>query len=156
VNDWPTEAAKLRDELGGNPGRLALIVDDDLVLDNAEALARAWRVPKVQVGKTLTAAAEPGSSTEILRRLGLGSVFVDAEILFWRDLRLDPVGLFRQLARTAPRAFLWPGGISSNIASFSRPGRPDHYETRLSDAIVLRALVPRFPDEPPYQMERIP
>lgn len=153
---WPDRALALRKELEATPGRLALLVDGLRAEEAARRLADAWGTTPVQVGHVLTTSEQPPTPEQVIRELSDGAVFIDLEILFWKDLRLDPVSLIRQLARSGPRVFLWPGHIVAKTASFSHPGRADHYEARLSDAIVLRAKAPRFPDEAPYEIERIP
>jgi len=50
---------------------------------------------------------------------------------------------------------VWRGDITNNRARYSAPGRPDHYDERLADVVVLRPRITRFPDEVPYDIERI-
>jgi len=149
-------AERLRDELASNPGRLGLLVDGDAAQIAAERLAEAWGVRPIETGMVLTSDPEPPGPGEVIRRLSTGSIYVGLDILFSRDLRVNLMSLLRQMARTAPRVFLWPGQIAGTVATYSRPERPDHFEERLSDALGLRAQKPRFPDEAPYMIERIP
>ena len=156
ASTWPAGALALKAELEARPGRLALLGNQSHTEEAAKRLAEAWGTTPMFVGLALTASETAPSAEFVAKKLSDGAVFVDLEILFWDDLQIDPLPLLRQLARSGPRAFLWPGEIDGTSASFSHPGRPDHYEAQLSDTIVLRARAPRFPDEPPYDIERIP
>ena len=149
-------AQHLREELASNPGRLGLLVDGNAAQTAADQLAEAWGVRPVETGKVLTTYPEPPAPGEVIRRISGGSIYLDLDILFSKDLRVNPISLLRQLARTAPRVFLWPGQLTGTVATYSRPERSDHFEERLSNALVLRARQPRFPDEASYTIERIP
>jgi hypothetical protein len=50
---------------------------------------------------------------------------------------------------------VWPGEIVDRRARYSAPGHPDHYDQRLADVVVLRPRTTRFPDEVPYEIERV-
>ena len=85
------------------------------------------------------------------------SLLYDLEALFWVAwLRIDPVRYLRHHARERGVVALWPGRVSGKVATFSDPGRRDHLRTELSDLSVLRPLPTRFPDEIPFEIERIP
>jgi hypothetical protein len=153
---WAGNAWALREELATNPGRLALLEGGDVAYEVAEEIALAWGTGTTPVGRLLTASEHPPGPQQIVDQLIDGSIFSDLEILFGPELQLSPVFLFRQLARSGPRVFLWPGEIDSKTARFSRPGRRDHYEAGISDTVILRARRRRFPDETPYEIERVP
>jgi hypothetical protein len=152
---WPESAYALLEELRAWPGRLALVVDEG-AQSVAERIALAWETQPLPVGRLLTTSAEQPSLDQIREQVADGEVFIDLEILFSPELQLDVLGLFRRLARSRPRIYAWPGRIEGAHASFSALSRRDRYEGALSDAIVLRARPARFPDEVPYEIERIP
>jgi hypothetical protein len=58
-------------------------------------------------------------------------------------------------ARRLPTIVVWPGTVRDQRALHSAPGRPDHYDERLDDVVVLRPRTTRFPDEAPFDTERI-
>ena len=108
------------------------------------------------VGKTLTRNPGPPDAAAIPNLLRDVRLLVDCEILLASELKLNPIQLFRTLARKPPRIVVWPGPVHGRCAVFSQPGRADYFEEQLTDAIVLRAIETRFPDEVPYEVERIP
>lgn len=83
-------------------------------------------------------------------------MLTDLDVLFWPDLQLDPIGLLRRLSADGPVIAVWPGRVSGGRVSYSEPGRPDHYDEPLRDALLLRPIHVTFPDEAPYELERIP
>lgn len=90
------------------------------------------------------------------RALRRHSVLADLDVLFWPDVKIDPIRLLQALAREAPLVAIWPGVILRDRATYSEPGRRDYYNQRLPrEAVVLRAHGSTFPDEPPYDVERI-
>jgi hypothetical protein len=82
-------------------------------------------------------------------------VFIDCQVLFDPTLEIEPIQLFRRLARRNPSFVCWPGEIRDGTFSYSRVGRPDHFEETVQDAIVLRPRESAFPDEFPFTIERI-
>ena len=154
---WPTCAFQMCAELRRNPGRIGLVVDDPLgklmgafadVLDVSVSRADACLL-------TPYAAGDPGQV--ITRLVTLGNLITDLDVLFWKPwLSLDPLGIIRQVSRRRPGIlFSWPGTVHDGHASYSAPGRRDFFEAPITDALVLRPRVATFPDEPPYQIERI-
>lgn len=145
----------LRNELARHPGRLALVCGSGAE-QTAEVLAVALGGLPMHVGQELTRGEPPEDPKRVEAGLASSMVYLDCEILFDPELRIDPLQLFRALARRAPRFAVWPGRIEGRRAIYSEPGRRDHYDGHLTDALVLRPRVTVFPDEVPYTIERIP
>src|SRR5207247_118914 len=103
--------------------------------------------------QTLAELDRPPAPEEIEAALQGSHVFLDCEVLFDVQLRVNPIQLFRRLARRHPFFLHWPGEIRGNTFSYSRPGRPDHYEENVQDAMVLRSNKSAFPDEFPFTIE---
>jgi hypothetical protein len=82
---------------------------------------------------------------------------VDLDVLFWRPwLQLDPLLLLRSLARSASRVAAWPGEIEGGTALYSERGRQDYFSAVVRDIVILRSRPVYYPDEPPFEIERIP
>ena len=147
-------AHKLWSELESSHGRLALVVggrtDSPL-----KPLAEELGLDVVSVGFILTSRNAPPDRREIQASLADARLLDHLGILFSPELMIDPIGLLRGLSRTLPRIAAWPGDVSGDRATFSRPGRREYYESVLNDAVILRPRERRFPDEPPYAIERI-
>src|SRR5579883_2349412 len=137
---WPEAAMSLLAELGAAPGRLALVVGSEPDRGPLDAFARALDVPVVSVGRTLTEHPAPPASPSAfaLDRLATATLLDDTDILFTPELQIDPLLLLRDLGRRYPRIMRWPGTIQGGRATYSEPGRRDHHEWPISDAIVLR------------------
>jgi hypothetical protein len=151
---WPAMANKLWAELESSRGRLALVVGGQAD-SSLKPLAEELRLDVVSVGFILTSGDAPPDSHEIQASLADARLLDHLGILFSPELRVDPIGLLRRLSRTLPRIAAWPGEVDGDRATFSRPGRRDYYERILDDAVILRPHERRFPDEPPYGIERI-
>jgi hypothetical protein len=151
---WPEAAPALLDELVRHPGRLALVVDDpaaDLLTTIGEALG----MELAGVGRRLTQDAAPPGPLELDERLRDMTLLADIDILFAPELRTDPLRLLRELSRQAPRIAAWPGAVRDGRALYSEPGRPDRFEARLEDALVLRPRGRLLPTDLPFGVERI-
>ena len=150
MND-SSDLLDLRRDLAARQGRLLLLVGsgtDRLASD----LARSWDQPVTSIGQQL-AALEPGARPDLSAIL-TGSVFTDLDALFWSlTFNLEVLTLMRGVARRQPAAFAWPGVVQSGVASYSAPGRRDHYEATLEDALVLRVRPDAYAGETPYTME---
>ncbi len=151
---WPDAAEALRAELADRPGRLALLCGAGA--DRAaEILGAAIGWTPLHVGRVLTAMDAPPNPEAVREVLSNANLLLHCEILFDPELATDPLQLLRALARRSPRVAVWPGRIEGGRATYSSPGRRDHYDRPLSDAVVLRPRPFRFPDEVPYTLERI-
>lgn len=94
---------------------------------------------------------------ELAERLAGCPLLFDLESLCWdRGLGLDVLRLLRLHARERGTVALWPGRITERIATFSAPGRRDFVRFALGKLSVLRPVRARFPDEVPFEIERIP
>jgi hypothetical protein len=81
-------------------------------------------------------------------------VITDLDVLLWPEVSVAPLQLLTARARLRPTIAVWPGSIAAGRASYSAPGRPDHHDNALRDAVVLHPRGTRFPDEVPFTIER--
>lgn len=153
VPGWPQAARDLVRELGGHPGRLALICGPQDARQTAALISEAANIPLVRVGQQWTAEDGVRDPTAVLSGTGC---LLDLDILFWPELRIDPINALHALARRSVVLAVWPGTIERRWARYSVPGRRDYFEAELNDTIVLRPRPQRFPDQVPYEVERIP
>lgn len=94
---------------------------------------------------------------DLAERLAGCPLLFDLEALCWdRGLGLDLLRLLRLHAREHGVVALWPGRINERVATFSAPGRRDYVRVALTELSVLRPVQTRFPDEIPFELERIP
>ena len=151
-NRWPEALTHLLEALRGSEGRFALITSNE---HSTAALAQIESVAggsSASVGRLVTAGERPPNAGELASRIGDAVVLRAIEVLFWRDLAIDPVRLVRQLARSGPRIVEWPGEVKSNRATYGDRAFPDYYEVTLSDVAVLTPKAAAFPDEVPYEV----
>ena len=153
VPGWPQAARDLVRELGAHPGRIALICGPNDARQTAALISEAADIPLVRVGQQLTAEDGVRDPTAVLSGTGC---LLDLDILFWPELRIDPINALHALARRSVVLAVWPGTIERRWARYSVPGRRDYFEAELNDTIVLRPRPQRFPDQVPYEVERIP
>ena len=134
---------------GESPERaVGLAVLDDL----GEALGTA-PVSVTEVGLTGSAA---GTGQAVLERLEGHPLLYDLEALCWGPwLGLDVRRFLELHARRSGVVALWPGRVTDRVAAFSAPGRRDHMRVGLAGWSVLRPVPTRFPDEVPFEIERI-
>jgi hypothetical protein len=151
---WPDAAIALRDELMRRPGRLALTVGDTAAA-LLSTIGTALGVDVSSVGKRLTAEAAPPNPLGIHESLNDMTLLADIDILFAPQMRTNPLKLLWSLGREAPRIAAWPGEIRDGRATYSTPNRPDYFDERLEDAIVLRARPQPLPSDLPFSIERI-
>jgi hypothetical protein len=138
-------------------GRLAVVVgrrDQGLeVISRLAGLATAKIVSVSEV-----ALHDPPARNEegVLARIGGERFLIDLECLCWQPhWRLDPLKLCRLVARPNGLVALWPGDLAGRTMMFSSPGRSDAISVLANDLLVLHPLATRFPDEPPFSIERI-
>ena len=94
---------------------------------------------------------------ELAERLAGCPLLFDLEVLCWdREPALDLLRFLRLHARKHGTVALWPGRITESVATFSTLGRRDYVWVALTDVTVLRPIPTRFPDEVPFEIERIP
>lgn len=131
--------------------------------DRAEGLAVLNELGRISGAApvSLTEVGLPGTPVrrweEFAERLAGCPLLYDLESLCWdRGLGLDVLRLLRLHARKQGVVALWPGRINERIATFSAPGRRDFVRFALGELSVLRPVSTRFPDEVPFEIERIP
>jgi hypothetical protein len=156
AEEWPGVGQHLLDELAYSRGRLALITATPSQADGlVERLCQDLAISVARLGSSLAHLPEPPSVNEIEAACDDAIVITDIDVLFWPEVQVPAVPFLRARSRRMPTIAVWPGQIVAGRAIYSTPGRPDHYDVVLSDAVVLRALDTRFPDEVPYSTERI-
>lgn len=153
---WPDVATQLFAELASSPGRLALVVGPDGAGELLRPLSEALDLEITSAGRVLTQGEKPPTAESARALLAEARLIDDADILFAPELALDPLGLVRDLARRHPVVLNWPGTIAGGEGAYSEPGRRDHYQRRLADAVILYPVAQHFPDQPPYNVRRIP
>jgi len=125
----------------------------------AEALAQRLSVdldlPTVALGATLAVRSDQPTGKDIELALDDATVLTRLDTVLWPDLGIDLLALLHQRARIMPIIAVWPGDIARGRATYSEPGRPDHFDRRVADLIVLRPARTTFPDDTPYTVERI-
>jgi hypothetical protein len=140
--------------LSRRPGSFALVHGEQR-LEGVNAIAEAASAEVTKLGFTWVAES-PGNMRDATAMLRGKPVLADIDILFWPDVAVDPLRFFASLARRAPLVVEWPGEIKSGRVRYSEPGRPDFYEATLpSEAVVVQGVSTTFPDELPYEVERI-
>ena len=120
-------------------------------------LGRVFGVAPVSVTAVLLSPDQCRRWDELTERLANCPLLFDLEVLCWdRGPALDLMRFLRQHARDCGVVALWPGRIAERVATFSAPGRRDHVRVALTSVTVLRPVPTRFPDEVPFEIERIP
>ncbi len=142
-------------ELRTRPGRLGILAEGSESDGALTWLSTTLNWDILAVGRILAQRDHPPTADEIETALGGSHVFLDCQVLFDVALGIEPIQLFRRLARRNPSFLCWPGEIRDGTLSYSRVGRPDQFEEAVQDAIVLRPLESAFPDEFPFTIERI-
>lgn len=156
VEGWPAEGHELLDELARAPGRVALIAGDATEVDAlVRRLVTDLAVGVVSVGGALAEHPQPPTAGDIDVAAGDATLLVDLDLMLWPSLHVPLLPFVASRRRRRPTIAVWPGDISNGRATYSTPGRPDHHDAALRDAIVLRPRPTRFPDEVPYRIERI-
>lgn len=157
IDVWPTVGLALIDELDAARGRIALIAAASLA--DADGLVDRLRadlgLDVVRLGRALADGLQPPSVADIESACGDATVIADLDVLFWPDMNMAPLQLLSARARRRPTIAVWPGSIAGDRAIYSVPGRPDHRDLPLRDALILRPRRTRFPDEAPFAIERI-
>lgn len=157
IGVWPVAGRALLDELHAARGRVALIAA--AAPGDADALVERLRtdlgVGLVRLGGALAGSPQPPSVTDAESVCGDATVITDLDVLLWPDVSVAPLQFLTVRARRRPTIAVWPGSIAGSRARYGAPGRPDHYDIPLRDAVVLRPRGTRFPDEVPFTIERI-
>ena len=147
----------LREELTRAPGRLCLVVGEPAPSRQlVETFAKGDGVEALSIGRLVTVSENQNPFEDLQGLVGDAGFLVDLDILFWPEARSNALQLLRSLSRTAPRIAQWPGNLIGKRLTYSEPGRRDFFDATIDDAVIVRPIVVRFPDEIPYQVERIP
>lgn len=153
---WPDAGWELLKELGVAHGQLALVTGDLASTDHLiQQLTKDLDLLLVRLGGALCDCVMPPTQGDLEAAVGQATIVADLELLMWPDLGVRPLELLTRLSRRRPMIAVWPGEVVGDRARYSRPGRPDHHDLSLRDAVVLRPRPTSFPDEVPYNTERI-
>jgi hypothetical protein len=156
ARSWPAAAISLFDELAAKPGRICLLTGEgNATFTVASALADAGEASLTRFGAWFTEGTEGPKIPETWQPERERAILLDLDVLFWPALTVDPVALLRLYSKRHPIVAVWPGDIPEGVARYSEPGRPDHFSRKLEDALILRARSTAYPDEVPYEIERV-
>ena len=153
---WPEAGRQLVAELAGSRDRYALIAADQTGADRlVDRLSSDLELSVRRLGLALADIHDVPTAADAEDACALATILTDLDVLLWPALGVQVLSFLRTLARRRPVLAVWPGEIAQERARYSFPGRPDHYDERLTDVVVLHARTIRFPDEVPYEIERI-
>ena len=122
-----------------------------------EELGRLFGAEPVSITEVGTMSTPARSSQELMEGLAGCSLLFDLEALCWSPwLGVDVLRFLRLHARKGGVVALWPGRIRERVATFSVQGRNDYVRVDVGGVSVLRPVPTCFPDEVPFEIERIP
>lgn len=111
----------------------------------------------VSLTEVLLSLGDGLNETAFLDRLGSSRFLVDLPALLWPPIwKVDPMRFLGRLAKRRGVLAHWPGTAHNRRLTYSSPERPDYFDAPLVGVILLRCQTTRFPDEPPYLIERVP
>lgn len=148
---WPGAMTALLAELGARRLKVALLAPGP----NVEACAERFRhvLQTIEVGVTSTEGDQVDFGAPLAAD-GDGALFLtELDVLCWPDAGVDIVTWLCTAAGERPIVAEWPGSISGGRLIYSEPGRADHVDRALPDALVLRP-VEAFFDDAPFTIER--
>ena len=119
-------------------------------------LGRVFGAHPVSITEVMVSRAPFRRWEDLTERLAGCPLLFDLEALCWDRVGLDLLRFLRLHARECGVVALWPGRIAERIATFSAPGRRDYVRVALTGLSVLRSVSTRFPDQVPFNIERIP
>ena len=154
---WLDQAAREIEGLS-RPGSVGLIAGDRADgLAVLHELGRVFGAAPVSITEVMVSCTPFRRWEELAERMAGCPLLYDLEALCWdRGAGLDLLRFLRLHARKCGVVALWPGRITERIATFSAPGRRDYVRVALTGLSVLRSVSTRFPDEVPFEIERIP
>lgn len=154
---WPAEGHDLLAELTVGRGRYALLTTSNQDQSDAliELLVTDLGLQVARIGSVLAESEHPPTPEQVGAACADAVILADLDLLFWPALHLDPLAFLADRSRRLPTIAVWPGTISGGRASYSQPGRPDYYDGRLGDCLLLAPRARRYPDEVPFVIERI-
>ncbi|MEO7841200.1 MAG: BREX-3 system P-loop-containing protein BrxF [Anaerolineales bacterium] len=137
-------------QYSSNP--LTLIVEREIVeLEKfLPQISQAWQV--VSIGKELSSfliVSSDGDQSRIarqwlqneLRAKTPGPVIcTDIDLLFHPSLKLDPLGLFRQLSRFTKLIVLWPGEYKGGVLTYAQPEHHHYHSWRNPEDIDIKGV----------------
>lgn len=153
---WPDAGTALIDELAAARGRFALIVGRPAETEvTVSRLRDDLGVEVVSVGRTFREWQSAPTMSEIEDALIAATVLTDIDMLFAPALHLPVLGFLARRSRERLTIAVWPGAVSRGRATFSSPGKFDFQDEAISNAVIVRSRPTRFPDEVPFEIERI-
>lgn len=153
---WPESGHRLIAELASARDRFALIAAEPSDADRLVArLAADLDLVVAHLGPALASSEHPPTIAQLEAACAGATIVTDLDLLLWPALGVPALPFLGVLARRRPVIAVWPGAIADRRARYSLPGRPDYYDQRLVDVVVLRPRASRFSDEVPYQIERV-
>jgi hypothetical protein len=153
---WPEAGQQLLDELKVGRGRLALIAAETPSADRLlDRLCTDLDLQVARIGAVLATLDHPPTASDVEALCVSATLLTDLDVLLWPALGIPLLPLLTGIARRQAVIAVWPGVIAYGRACYSTPGRPDYHDSRLTDVVVLRPRTTRFPDEVPYEIERI-
>lgn len=157
INDqWPGAGEALLRELRAGRGRPALIAGATGDADALTAkLTADLGLHSASLGGALAERDTPPTEAELTSSVATVDVLTNLDLLFSPELRIAPLPFLAARARRHLTIAAWPGVIENGRARYSAAGRPDHFDERLSDVVVLHPRPTRYPDEVPFVIEEI-
>lgn len=153
---WPAAGRVLFDTLEASRDRLVLVFGDQAATDAlVDRLVTDLGFAMVRLGGALAPLPGPPTRADIAVAIGSATVVADLDCLLWPDFEVPLLPFLADLSRQRLVIAVWPGDITNGRARYSAPGRPDHYNQPVTSALLLRPRTPRYPDEVPYDIERI-
>jgi hypothetical protein len=155
---WPQAGRQLLADLAASRDSYALIAAGADAADAdrlVERLSADLGLVVAHLGAALAGSEHPPTVAQVEAACAAATVLADLDVLLWPALAVPVLPFLTALARRRPIIAVWPGGIADCRARYSTPGRPDYYDQRLADVVVLHPRTARFPDEVPYEIERI-
>lgn len=153
---WPDAGVSLIDELAVSRGRFALIAGPHAETEvTVSRLRDDLGVKVVSVGRTFCDRQSAPSRSDIEEALMSATVLTEIEMLFSPALHLPVLAFLAQRSQERPTIAVWPGAVSQGRATYSAPGRSDFQDDAITNAVIVRPLPTRFPDEVPFEIERI-
>lgn len=156
LTTWPDAGVALIDELAKSRGRFAILVgpraDTEVTVSR---LRDDLGVEVVSVGRTFCERQSAPTMSEIEDALMAATVLTDIDMLFAPALHLPVLGFLARRSRERPTIAVWPGAVSQGRATYSSPGRLDFQSEAITNAVIIHSRPTRFPDEVPFEIERI-
>ncbi|MDQ3007124.1 MAG: BREX-3 system P-loop-containing protein BrxF [Chloroflexota bacterium] len=67
-------------------------------------------------------------------------VCTDIDLLFHPALKLDPLGLFRQLSRFTKLSVLWPGAYKGGVLTYAQPEHHHYHSWRNPEDVDIKGV----------------